>query len=153
MNKKVEQLLSRMMVAININQDTEEVRRIGKYKDGENRPIKIKLVRERKKLEIMRKTNNLKGTKIWVEEDYTKEIQRERKELIPHLKEAREKGYSAKLRYNKLIVNNEIYTAQELTTKIPQIEKSNENKRSRNERLLETDTEQLNKLSKISKNF
>jgi oligoribonuclease NrnB/cAMP/cGMP phosphodiesterase (DHH superfamily) len=55
------------------------------------------------KLEIRKRVEHLKGTDIWITEDYTKKMQQERKQLIAHLKQAKQKGYKAVLEHNKLI--------------------------------------------------
>lgn len=60
----------------------------------------------RKKLKIFKHSKTLKGIDIWIEKDCTRDIKQEQKLLVEHLKEARKKGCNAKIRYNKLIVNN-----------------------------------------------
>ncbi|CAH1105655.1 unnamed protein product [Psylliodes chrysocephalus] len=55
------------------------------------------------------KTRSLKGTNIWIDEDYPKEVQEERRKLVIKMKETRNKGYKAQLRYNKLIIIDELY--------------------------------------------
>lgn len=61
-----------------------------------------------KKIVVLKQTKNLKESDVLIEEDYTKEIQEERRNLLPKLK-VRAKGLKAILKYNKLIVNDEIY--------------------------------------------
>lgn len=91
--------------------------RIGKYSEGGKRPILVKLTKENVRMGILKKTRNLKGTSIGIDEDYPKNIQEERKSLIPHMKEARNRGYRAFLRYNKLIVDNKVYRMEDLERK------------------------------------
>ena len=54
-------------------------------------------------MDILRKANNLNDTNIGIDKDFTKEVQEERRRLVPFLREAKEKGPKAVLRYNKLI--------------------------------------------------
>lgn len=102
-------------MGIEINKEhIDEVNRIGKYTANRVRPIILKLNTGNKRTEILSKSKVLKGTDIWLDEDYSKEILEERKLLIPHMKEARKKGCRAYLRYNKLIVNNEVFQCKDL---------------------------------------
>lgn len=41
-----------------------------------------------------------------------------RRDLLPHLKDAKTKGHKTYLRYNKSIINNEIYKAADIEQKI-----------------------------------
>lgn len=60
----------------------DEMRRIGEYREGRNRPILVKLVKESTTAEILRNTRKLKGTRVWIDEDYPKNIQAERAKLV-----------------------------------------------------------------------
>lgn len=111
---KVSAVMQKIGVNFDIKEELDEVRRIGKYNPQKKRPVLIKLTREATRARILRNTKVLKGTEIWIDEDYPKEVQEERRRLIPHMKEARERGYRAQLRYNKLIVNGVIYRADEV---------------------------------------
>ncbi|KAK4880782.1 hypothetical protein RN001_008928 [Aquatica leii] len=62
---------------------------------------------------ILNSAKNLKGSDIWIDEGYTKKVQEERKKLIPLLKEAREKGQTAYLIYDKLKIYNKAGTFYE----------------------------------------
>lgn len=150
-NQKLKKIFIKMEVKIDDNIDIEEVRRIGKYKRGTNRPILMKMARSKKKFEILKQTKTLRGTDIWIEEDYTKEVQEERKLLIPHLKEARQKGYNARLRYNKLIINKEVFTIQDFVQE-EQVETTTDKKRTLSERSPEmaTSMQRQTKITKIA---
>lgn len=133
-NEKLKAVFEQMKINIDSNADIDEVKRMGKHRVGIRRPIIVKMLSGRKKTEILKQTKALRGTDIWIEEDYPKEILKERKSLIPHLKEARQKGYNVKLRYNKLIVNNEIFTIKELEQTETQTEMITDKKRTFSER-------------------
>lgn len=155
--EKVEAVLSKMGIKIEIESETEEIRRIGKYIEGRARPVIIKLMKFNKKIEILKNSNNLKGTEIWIDEDYPKEVQEERRQLIPIMKTAREQGQKAQLRYNKLIINNELYkkdpgNTQETGAGEQQYTSSRSNKRKVQIRSPETNTleEQLRKITKTA---
>ncbi|KAK4877387.1 hypothetical protein RN001_009893 [Aquatica leii] len=65
-------------------------------------------------MNILKNAKTLKGTDIWINEDYLKEVQEERRRLIPYMTEAKNKGYKALIRYDKLIINNETYRTKDL---------------------------------------
>lgn len=111
--EKITTILQKMGVNVDMNMDIEEIRRIGSYVKDRKRPILVKLTKERAKILILQNARNLSGTDIWIDEDFSKTVQEERKALIPHLKEERKKGNRAYLRFNKLIVNGEAYTVKD----------------------------------------
>ena len=53
---------------------------------------------------MLAKANKLKGTNIFINEDFTEAVRLKRKELLPKLMEARKKGLFAVLRHDKLTV-------------------------------------------------
>ncbi|CAH1112578.1 unnamed protein product [Psylliodes chrysocephalus] len=131
-------ILQEMGVKIAVKEYIDEVRRMGKYNIERKRPIIVKLNRESTKIMILQKNRRLKGTNIWIDEDYPKEVQEERRKLIIKIKEARNKGHKAQLRYNKLIINDELYwekdTDQNQEDKKEGCEGSSSQKRTVNER-------------------
>ncbi|KAK9889453.1 hypothetical protein WA026_004721 [Henosepilachna vigintioctopunctata] len=74
---------------------------LGRYKVNRTRPVLVKLLKENKKIKIMKNAKQLKGTEISIDEDLQKNVQEERRALIPQLKEARNKGHKAIIKYNK----------------------------------------------------
>ncbi|CAL9708654.1 unnamed protein product [Knipowitschia caucasica] len=87
--------------------ELERVHRVGRP-DGERsrpRPIVAKLLRWKDRDTILHRAKQLKGTNIYINEDYTDAVKRKRKELMPELRAARERGEIAFLRYDKLIVH------------------------------------------------
>lgn len=86
--------------------EVERAHRNGKYEDGGRpRSIIMKLLRFKDKEEILKRAKSLKGTKIFINEDFSEKVRLRRKELLPQLKEAREHGNIAYLRYDQLIVH------------------------------------------------
>ena len=103
---KVKEVLERMGVGM-MGDIIDITKRIGPFNESRNRPILLKLITEKAKFEILKNTVKLKGTNIWIEEDYTKKIQEERKALIPKLKEIRATGKQAILKYNRIEIISE----------------------------------------------
>ncbi|XP_037296945.1 uncharacterized protein LOC115446198 [Manduca sexta] len=91
---------------LNINMEQFEINnlyRLGKNKvQNKPRPVLCSFINTWKKDEIMKNRKNLK--KIYISEDYSKEVLEKRKALLPLLKEEREKGNIAFLNYDKLVV-------------------------------------------------
>lgn len=154
---KVVEIIKRTGVDIAADREIDDARRMGRYREGNTRPIQVKLTRGNKKAEILKQARNLKGTDIWIDQDYPKEILEQRKELIPKLKEAREKGNKATLKYNKLIINGKVYNPREqqlIPTSKDGNERKGDNKRTTSQRSPgnESFEEQLNKIARKSKN-
>lgn len=79
---------------------------VGKPSEGERpRPVLIKLFRFKDREDILQRAKFLKATKIFINEDYTDAVRRKRRELMPELKAARERGDIAYLRNDKLIIH------------------------------------------------
>ena len=106
--EKVNRIIHKIGVNVETERDIDEIRRIGRKETGKKRPILVKLMRESTRSEILRNARHLKGTTIWIDEDFPKDVQEKRMTLIPRLKEARDRGHRAVLKYDKLIVDGEI---------------------------------------------
>jgi hypothetical protein len=74
-----------------------------------SRPILVRFTSYSKKTEVLKGTRNLAGTNMRIEQDYSMETRRKRRELIPYLKDARRQGNIEFLRKDKLVVNTKIY--------------------------------------------
>lgn len=88
--------------------EINKIHRIGKNKQGNKpRPILCSFVNGWKRTEIMQNKKALK--KIYIMEDYSKEVMEKRKALQPELLAEREKGNIAYLKYDKLIIKENNY--------------------------------------------
>ncbi|CAG4959719.1 unnamed protein product [Colias eurytheme] len=91
---------------LNISLEQSEVNKL--FRLGKNivqnkpRPVLCSFLNSWRKDEIMK--NKKKFKNIYVSEDYSKEVLEKRKALLPKLKEEREKGNTAFLIYDKLVV-------------------------------------------------
>lgn len=86
-------------------------------KTESNRPILIQFQSYLTKTRVLKECRKLKGTGISITEDLTKEDREIQKKLIKHKKQAQSKGYKTYIRRNKLYVNNEEYTIEDLEEK------------------------------------
>lgn len=67
-----------------------------------------------RKVKTLEQTNKLKGTKVYIDKDYPKDILEQRKQLIRYMKQARESGAKVKIIDNKLMINDNVYSLKEL---------------------------------------
>lgn len=110
---KVEEMLEKANIKIDMNSEVSEINRIGTNAGNSKRPVLMKLMSNNKKMEILRNAKCLKGTTVWINEDYPKKVQIKRKTLLQHLKLARQKGSRAYLRYDKLIIDGKTYKVED----------------------------------------
>lgn len=89
------------------NFEINKIHRLGlkKLENNKERPILCSFVNNWKKNEIIKNKKNLK--KIYITEDYSKEVLQKRKQLQAELTEERKKGNIAYLKYDKLIVKQD----------------------------------------------
>lgn len=85
--------------------EVERAHRTGKPGGDRPRPIVVKFLMRKDRTEILQRTRNLKGSRIYINEDFTEAVRRKRKELMPDLRAARERGDIAYLRQDKLIIH------------------------------------------------
>lgn len=67
--------------------------------------VLVELEREEGKREVMRRRGKLKGTKIFLDDDLTREEREIQRELIKRAKEMREQGKKVWMRFQKLRVD------------------------------------------------
>lgn len=106
--------------------DIRDIFRVGPKKEEKHRPLAIELVSYKLKIEILQKAKLLRGTKIFIANDYTAVEYRKRKLLRLHLNKARGKNQQAFIRKNLLVVEGKSFTYQELLQKDIEEEELNE---------------------------
>lgn len=104
---KVKQLLVNKLDLDPKSIEVEYAYRKGKFEEQANRPrpVFMRLLCLKDKEEILRRGKKLKGTKIFINEDFTDNVRQKQMELRPKLKEARDKGQIAYLRHDQLIIH------------------------------------------------
>lgn len=85
--------------------DIQEAKRIGK-KGEKPRPIIVTFVTLGLKIDIYKNRGKLNDTPYYLKEDYPQNILEKRKELQKQIQEEREKGNTAFIKYDKMIVIN-----------------------------------------------
>lgn len=69
------------------------------------RPIVARFLRFKDKVAVLERAKKLKGTNIFINEDFTEAVRQKRRDLLPALKAARDRGEIAYLRYDRLITH------------------------------------------------
>lgn len=105
--EKVRKLFSEKLLLDHRNIELDLVHRAGKpmSSSGKPRPVVVKFLRLKDKLAVLDRAKNLKGTGIFINEDFPEAVRLRRKQLLPEMKAARQRGDIAYLRYDKLIVH------------------------------------------------
>ncbi|XP_019631891.1 PREDICTED: uncharacterized protein LOC109475612 [Branchiostoma belcheri] len=86
--------------------EIERSHRNGKFQEeGRPRPIVVKLLRYKDKEAILQRAKHLKGSNIYVNEDFSDAVRQKRKELLPEMRAQRERGNIAFLRFDRLVVH------------------------------------------------
>lgn len=104
-------LLFNTTMKLNVKKDEiNQYFRMGK-KTGRtpNRPVLVKMVNHWKKMEILRNTATLKGTKIFLSQDLTQEEKQEKKVLLEKVKHIRNTGKHAVLKGWKIFVEGHLF--------------------------------------------
>lgn len=100
-------LLEKLTVDIDVK-DIDFVRRIGKNIENRSRPILVGFISFRSKLMVIQNASKLKGSQIFIAQDFSKDVIAIRKNLQPQLTRARQEGKFATLKYDKLIVRDDV---------------------------------------------
>ncbi|KAI8514789.1 hypothetical protein Bbelb_073800 [Branchiostoma belcheri] len=104
--QKVRDILKDKLKLDPLKIEIERSHRNGKFQeDGRPRPIVVKLLRYKDKEVIMQRAKNLKGSNIFINEDFSDAVRQKRKELLPEMRAQRERGNIAFLRFDRLVVH------------------------------------------------
>ena len=96
-----------------VDADIERAHRVGRNRGGK-RPIVCRLSHYKLKILIMRDAKYLRGTGIFIAEDFSEKVRREREYMRGHMMEARRQGCHAVLQFNKLIIDGRPWSVNEL---------------------------------------
>lgn len=107
-------VLEKLSNLLEINITESDLSDVFPLNNSSNPPIKLEFVSHRTKDLIFENVSKLKGTNIAIRHDMCYEDRLDNKVLVKHLKAAREKQLTAKIKGNKLIINGDPYTAKQL---------------------------------------
>lgn len=114
LEEKILNLLTNTL-AIEIHLETiDNLYRIGKKGKGSVRPVIIRFVRFLEKQVVLKNAHKLRGTGISICNDLTLQQQKDHKILYKYYKTAKDKGFSAKITGNRLVVNEETFNVKDL---------------------------------------
>lgn len=92
----------------------------GRIKDWP-RPIVLKMAVEEDKEKVLENKRSLKGTKIYIEEDYSMRVRQQRRELFTIAKQERLLGRKASVNFNKLTMNGRKFMWNDREKKLDEI--------------------------------
>lgn len=123
--------IDRLETLLGIQIRETDINNIYQLKGSGIPPIKIEFVRFLKKLEVVGRRANLKNTRVFIADDLCPEDREDHKLLAEHLKLARSKKYSAKIKGRTLEINGEIYTIEQIRSmKVTQVDELSDNTRN-----------------------
>lgn len=100
--------------ALGVDVDESDLNNLYTIKSEKGTPVKVEFVSFLKKSSILKNLPKLKGTRTFIAQDLCIEDRKDLKILKHHLKEARAKNIFARIKGNKLLVNDEFYTPEQL---------------------------------------
>lgn len=114
-NLNVDSVIQQLNNVLDINVTLNDLNNIYPIGKNRNAPLKVEFTSFLKKREVLKKTKNLKGTKLSIAHDLTVKQREIQKILKKHLKIQREnKENNSFIRGDKLFVNGHAYEACEL---------------------------------------
>uniref|UniRef100_A0A147BL84 Putative tick transposon n=1 Tax=Ixodes ricinus TaxID=34613 RepID=A0A147BL84_IXORI len=88
----------------------ERCHRLGSRIDGKIRPVIFKVIDHREKILILKNAPRLKGTRMFINEDFSLRVRNIRSQLWRGTADFRQNGAKVVLRYDYALVNNTRYT-------------------------------------------
>ncbi|KAH3881219.1 hypothetical protein DPMN_005142 [Dreissena polymorpha] len=99
----------------------DRAHRIGRFQFNKHRPVVVKFNYFQDKIDVKQRIRDKQQTTpIRVADQFPKEIQDRRRKLIPFMIKCRNEGKNVNLNYDKLYVDNRMYTADN----VPDVERS-----------------------------
>ena len=93
--------------------------RMGRYQRTKTRPIVAKFAFYPNREDIRKAAKNLEGTQYSIGQQFPKEIQERRRQLVPLLKEAKSRGQKAHIAVDKLYIDGKLHKADQKNNNTP----------------------------------
>lgn len=104
--------------------DIERAHRLGQRRANVDRPIIVKFLNFKSKMDVLRnapKLKQLENPKVWLDEDFSPKVQLARIKLRDFVKATRNDNESYSLRFNLLHIRKNIYRYESSTDSIVQV--------------------------------
>ena len=111
--KLISMIRDRLQIEIPPEQ-IERAHRTGFKHPAKPRPIVCKFISDKTKQRVLKNRKRLRGSKIYIDDDYSKKVREERMQLKEYMFEARSKGSFAYLRFKYLYIDNQKFTLSDL---------------------------------------
>ncbi|VEN59211.1 unnamed protein product [Callosobruchus maculatus] len=108
------QILEQLNKSLELTLVEGDINNITKFKVNDKWALKLEFVSYLKKKNLLKNVSKLKGTTIYISEDLSYNDRQVRKQLYSHLKAARAKKMYAKIVGDRLQINNDFYTLEDL---------------------------------------
>lgn len=100
--------LFRNVMKLNIKEEAlDKVFRLGQNRDT-SRPIRLILTTSRDRDLVLSNRKSLRGSNVYISENFPKEVLEVRKSLFPEMKKLRNEGKIAFIKYDKLVVKDKL---------------------------------------------
>nr|CAI5824670.1 unnamed protein product [Callosobruchus analis] len=113
-DKLLPHVLEQLNKVLELTLVENDINNITKFKVKDKWAIKLEFVSYLKKKHLLKSVSKLKGTKIYITEDLSHSDRQLRKQLYTHLKAARAKKMYAKIIGDRLQINSDFYTLEDL---------------------------------------
>ncbi|XP_049514213.1 LOW QUALITY PROTEIN: uncharacterized protein LOC125941275 [Dermacentor silvarum] len=110
--KKVKDDIFNATLKVNVN-SIDRIHRLGKKLSGRTPPVILRVADYRDKINVLQNCSKLKDTDYSISEDFSKRVQGIRKKLWDSAGDERKAGRKVKLVFDKLRVNNTLYSWNE----------------------------------------
>eukprot|EP00745_Piridium_sociabile_P033839 TRINITY_DN5818_c0_g2_i1.p3 TRINITY_DN5818_c0_g2~~TRINITY_DN5818_c0_g2_i1.p3 ORF type:complete len:146 (+),score=28.95 TRINITY_DN5818_c0_g2_i1:598-1035(+) len=90
--------------------DTVEFDRVHRLNAKSDSPVIARCVFFKHKMNILKSKAKLRGSDIFIGEDFSQRVRDIRRRLTPHLKKARQEGQRATMIYNHLLIDGRKFT-------------------------------------------
>ncbi|XP_049514281.1 uncharacterized protein LOC119432614 [Dermacentor silvarum] len=110
--RKVKDDIFNATLKVNVN-SIDRIHRLGKKLSGRTRPVILSVADYRDKIKVLQNCSKLKDTDYSISEDFSKRVQGIRKKLWDSAGDERKAGKKVKLVFDKLRVNNTLYSWNE----------------------------------------
>ena len=111
--KTVKKMMSEKLGIHVASVEIERAHRLHATRDQRTAPIIVKFASFKDRENVLRQKHKMKGTKCYINEDFTLRVRKIQKSLVPFMKEERRKGNRANIVYDHININRLRYDLDE----------------------------------------
>jgi hypothetical protein len=88
--------------------------RLGNPNATRSRPIKVTFAKPDERQSVWKSKKGLKGTNVFINEHFTREVKYARRALFPYMQLARDRGENAYISFDRLTIGTKVYSVDKL---------------------------------------